>query len=109
MQWDLFRDSWGHSEAPLQVLDAYCYFAAVYRRSPVGLPMPNVLAAYNVVGLDGKQKVRPRGPAATPVPGTPALGQPISQEDKEKLNHLLQEIAWDTVSHHPMTGVSGKN
>jgi hypothetical protein len=26
-------------------------------------------------------------------------------EDKEKLNRLLQEIAWDTVSHHPMTGV----
>jgi hypothetical protein len=26
-------------------------------------------------------------------------------EDREKLNRLLQEIAWDTVSHHPMTGV----
>lgn len=105
MQWDLFRDSWGHPDAPLQVLDAYCYFAAVYHRSPVGLPMPKVLAAYKIVGLDKEHKVRPRGKAATPVPSTPPAGQPISDEDKEKLNRMLQEIAWDTVSHHPMTGV----
>jgi hypothetical protein len=104
MQWDMFRDSWGHPDAPLQVLDAYCYFAVVYRRSPVGLPMPQALAAYKVVGLDGKQKVRP-AKGATPFPTTPAAGQPISEEDKEKLNRLLQEIAWDTVTHHPMTGV----
>ncbi|GEM_PF-2299475 len=26
-------------------------------------------------------------------------------DDKVKLNLLLQEIAWDTVSHHPMTCV----
>ena len=103
MQWDLFRDSWGHPDAPLQVLDAYCYFAAIYHRSPVGLPMPKALAAYNVVGLDKVHKVRPRG--TTPVPNTPPAGQEISQQDKEKLNRMLQEIAWDTVTHHPMTGL----
>ncbi len=108
MQWDLFRDSWGHPEPPLQVLDAYCYFAAIYHRSPVGLPLPRVLAAMKVVGLVGDQKPRSRGAAATPAPATPAIGQEISQEDKEKLNRLLQEIAWDTVSHHLLTGVSAK-
>ena len=113
MQWDLFRDSWGHAEAPLQVLDAYCYFAAIYHRSPVGLPMPKTLAAFKTVGLEGKDKVRPRdkGASATPavLPATPIpAGHEISMEDKEKLNRLLQEIAWDTVSHHPMTGVQAK-
>ncbi|HRH98351.1 MAG TPA: hypothetical protein PLB55_20585 [Prosthecobacter sp.] len=29
----------------------------------------------------------------------------VSDADKAKLNTLLQQIAWDTVSHHPMTGV----
>lgn len=108
IQWDLFRDSWGHPEVPLQVLNAYCHFAVIYRRSPVGLPMPKAFATMKVVGLDGKQKVRPRGAAgaaATPVPSTPVGGEPISEQDKEKLNRLLQEIAWETVSHHPMTGV----
>ena len=105
MQWDLFRDSWGHPDAPLQVLDGYCHYAVIYHRSPVGLPMPKALAGMKVVGLDGAKKVRPRGPAATPLPATRAGGEPISDEDKEKLNRLLQEIAWDTVRHHPMTGV----
>jgi hypothetical protein len=76
-QWDLFRDSWGHPQPPLQVLSGYCHFAVIYRRSPVGLPLPAVLAS--AVGL----------------------------QDKEQLNRLLQEIAWETVRHHPLTGVSG--
>jgi hypothetical protein len=104
MPWDLFRDSWGHPDAPLQVLDAYCHYAVIYHRSPVGLPMPKALAAYKVVGLDGPHKARPRGPGATPLPNPPVGGQPISDEDKEKLNRLLQELAWDAVIHHPMTG-----
>ncbi|HSI13264.1 MAG TPA: hypothetical protein VK961_14530 [Chthoniobacter sp.] len=113
MQWDLFRDSWGHPEAPLQILDAYCYFAAIYHRSPVGLPMPNALAAFKTVGLEGREKVRPRakGTSATPavLPATPIpAGHEISTEDKEKLNRMLQEIAWETVSHHPMTGVQAQ-
>ena len=76
-QWDLFRDNWGHPQAPLQVLDGYCHFAVIYRRTPVGLPMPPELA---------KTK-------------------DLSPEDAEKLNRLLQKLAWDAVSHHPLTGV----
>ena len=29
----------------------------------------------------------------------------MSDDDKAKLNILLQQIAWDTVSQHPMSGV----
>jgi hypothetical protein len=29
----------------------------------------------------------------------------MSDDDKAKLNTLLQQIAWDTVSAHPMSGV----
>jgi hypothetical protein len=76
-QWDLFSDSWGHPQAPLRVLDGYCHFAVIYRRTPVGLPMPPELA---------KTK-------------------DLSPEDAEKLNRLLQELAWQAVSHHPLTGL----
>jgi hypothetical protein len=76
-QWDLFRDNWGHPQAPLQVLDGYCHFAVIYRRTPVGLPLPPELAKMANLGKD----------------------------DAEKLNRLLQELAWDAVSHHPLTGV----
>jgi hypothetical protein len=40
VQWRLFRDDWGHPTVPLKVLAAYCFFAAIYQRSPIGLPMP---------------------------------------------------------------------
>jgi hypothetical protein len=74
-QWDLFTDTWGHAQAPLRVLSAYCHFAVIYRRSPVGLPLPRELArAQNL-------------------------------DDKDKLNRLLQQLAWDAVTHHPMTGL----
>lgn len=76
-QWDLFRDSWGHALPPLQILSSYCHFAVIYRRSPVGLPVPNAL----------KQL------------------KDMSDEDRQKLNRLLQELAWDAVSQHPMAGV----
>jgi hypothetical protein len=42
-QADLFTDDLGHGTAPLQALVAYCNYAVIYRRSPVGLPMPDVL------------------------------------------------------------------
>lgn len=74
-QWDLFRDCWGHPQAPLQVLSAYCHFAVIYRRSPVGLPMPSALLKANKPEWDAR------------------------------LNRLLQELAWDAVTHHPMSGV----
>ena len=44
MQSRLFTDMWGHPTAPLKVLAAYCHYAVIYRRSPVGLPMPPELA-----------------------------------------------------------------
>lgn len=77
-QWDLFRDDWGHAKEPLMVLSGYCHFGVIYRRSPVGLPVPDLLAR----------------------------SKSISADDQEKLNRLLQEIAWQTVSNHRLTGVS---
>src|ERR1019366_4346148 len=74
-QEDLFTDELGHGKAPLQALVAYCNFAVIYRRSPVGLPAPNIL----------KQA---------------KLG-----DQEEKLNRLLQELAWDAVVQHPLSGV----
>ena len=57
------------------VLVSYCNYSVIYRRSPVGLPVPNVL----------KQS---------------KLG-----DNEEKLNRLLQELAWDAVVKHPLSGV----
>jgi hypothetical protein len=71
-QSDLFIDPIGHAKVPLQALAAYCHFAVIYRRTPVGLPVPAVLA---------------------------------KADDKERLNRLLQELAWDAVTHHPLSGV----
>lgn len=76
-QAELFRDNWGHATIPLQILSSYCHFAVIYRRSPEGLPLPNPIKAL----------------------------KDLSDDDKAKLNSLLQQIAWDTVSHHPMAGV----
>ena len=73
-QEDLFTDALGHARPPLQALVAYCHFAVIYHRSPVGQPMPAVLKKAN----------NPEG---------------------EKLNRLLQELAWDAVTHHPLSGV----
>ena len=39
-QTDLFRDALGHPNPPLAELVTYCQFAAIYQRSPVGLPVP---------------------------------------------------------------------
>src|SRR5439155_22992704 len=70
-QEDLFTDAIGHARPPLQALAAYCHFAVIYRGSPVGLPLPAVLA-------------RARNP------------------EGEKLNRLLQELAWEAVTQHPL-------
>lgn len=40
----LFRDSWGHPNEVIKALSAYCHFAVIYKRSPLGLPMPLILA-----------------------------------------------------------------
>lgn len=76
-QSELFRDNWGHALLPLQLLSSYCHFAVIYRKSPVGLPLP---LAFRTL-------------------------KDMSDDDKTKLNTLLQQIAWDTVSVHPMSGV----
>ncbi|MCX7049805.1 MAG: hypothetical protein NTX50_30525 [Candidatus Sumerlaeota bacterium] len=77
-QEDLFTDTLGHPKPPLQALLAYCHFAVIYRRSPAGLPLPDILA-------------RAKNP-----------------KWDDKTNRLLQELAWDAVTHHPLSGVKGK-
>jgi hypothetical protein len=74
-QEDLFTDAIGHAKPPLEALVAYCHFAVIYRRSPVGLPLPAVL----------KNAKNPNEDA--------------------KLNRLLQELAWEAVTSHPLSGV----
>ena len=59
----------------MQALVAYCNYAVIYRRSPVGLPVPEVLKRAK-------------------------LG-----DQEEKLNRLLQELAWEAVTQHPLSGV----
>jgi hypothetical protein len=71
-QTDLFRDDLGHPHPPLAVLVTYCHFAAIYGRSPVGLPVPAQLK---------------------------------KQPQAEALNRLLQQLAWDAVTAHPLSGV----
>ena len=75
-QSELFRDCWGHPQPPLQILSAYCHFAVIYRRSPVGLPMPSDFTRSKNAAWDAK------------------------------LNRLLQELAWEAVTHHAMSGVT---
>ena len=72
-QSELFKDGWGHPRPTLRLLSAYCHFAVIYRRSPVGLPIPPSSI---------KEGVK-----------------------DEALNRLLQELAWDAVIHHPLSGV----
>jgi hypothetical protein len=77
-QEDLFTDAIGHATGPLQALAAYCHFAVIYRRSPVGLPLPAILKKGNNSGGNAK------------------------------LNHLLQELAWQAVTSHPLSGVKAE-
>lgn len=74
-QADLFTDPIGHARPPVIVLTAYCHYAVLYGKKPSDLPVPVTLARA------GKK------------------------EDMEKLNRLLQEIAWETVTQEPLTGV----
>ena len=74
-QEDLFTDELGHGTPPLMALVGYCNYAVIYRRSPVGLPVPEVL----------KQA---------------KLG-----DHEEPLNRLLQELAWEAVRAHSLSGV----
>jgi hypothetical protein len=75
VQDDLFTDEIGHARPPLQALTAYCHFAVIYKRSPVGLPVPAVLKNAKNADWD------------------------------DKLNRLLQELAWEAVTTHALSGV----
>ncbi len=69
-QEELFSDELGHPRVAMQALEAYCHYAVIYRKSPVGLPVPSVLARSK-----------------------------ISADQIGPLNRLLQELAWDAVVH----------
>ncbi len=77
-QSDLFADGIGHPTPPLKALVSYCNFSVIYRRSPIGLPMPDVLAKANNPKWD------------------------------EALNRSLQEIAWNAVTSNPLSGFPWK-
>jgi hypothetical protein len=72
-QSELFTDVLGHPGPQIRVLSAYCHYAVMYRRSPVGMPVVSQL---------------------TKLP------------EAEKLNRVLQEIAWKAVTEHPLSGVT---
>ena len=72
-QSQLFTDTLGHPNVVIMTLSAYCHYAVIYHRNPVGLPVPASLAKKH--------------------PG-------------KELNRLLQELAWDAVIHHPLSGVT---
>jgi hypothetical protein len=76
-QADLFTDKLLHPQPPLETLVAYVHFAVIYRCTPVGLPLPNVLAR------------SPKAEWKTP-----------------ELNLLLQQIAWEAVTANPLSGVA---
>lgn len=74
-QSELFTDPIGHARPALGILVTYCYYAAIYNKSPIGLPLPKELA------------------------------DPTDAERADKLNRVLQDIAWDAVTAEPLSGV----
>jgi hypothetical protein len=75
-QSELFTDPIGHCTNPIKVLNAYCHYAVIYGKSPVGLPVPAALKS-----------------------------DKMDEQTTAKLNTLLQEIAWKAVTDHPLSGV----
>jgi uncharacterized membrane protein len=101
-QSELFHDDAGHPFEPVQVLAAYCHFAVIYRRSPVGLPVPYLLKGTGNPKYDKEgQGFSAWWYARHPDPKTSGT---VIPEDA-RLNRLLQELAWDTVIHHPLSGL----
>jgi len=74
-QASLFSDAFGHGKAPIGVMNAYCHYAVIYNRSPVGLPVPEALAKAS-------------------------LG-----DDTKEINRVLQECAWEAVTGEELSGV----
>ena len=75
-QSELFGDDLGHGKEAVYLLAAYCHYAVIYGQNPTGLPVPSAL-----------KKAK--------------LGQ-----NTEKVNRILQEIAWAAVTEDPFTGVT---
>jgi uncharacterized membrane protein len=101
-QTELFHDDAGHPFEPIQVLAGYCHFAVIYRKSPVGLPVPYLLKGTGNPDYDKKgQGFSTWWYARHP---DPKMSGKETPEDV-RLNRLLQELAWDTVIHHPLSGV----
>jgi hypothetical protein len=71
----LFTDELGHGTETLKALVGYVNFATIYRRNPAGLPVPAILKQAKI----GDQEAA--------------------------LNRLLQELAWEAVVKHPLSGV----
>ena len=71
-QSDLFSDPIGHPRGQIKVLAAYCHYAVIYGRNPIGLPIPDALSKL---------------------------------PEAAQLNTLLQHLAWDAVTAHPLSGV----
>ena len=74
-QSELFTDAIGHCTNAIKVLNAYCHYAVIYGRSPIGLPVPT------------------------------ALGKVQDEATTAALNTLLQQLAWDAVTSNQLTGV----
>lgn len=73
-QSELFSDSLGHGREPIQRLATYCYFATIYKKSPVDL----------------------------------ACFEKKGNENWNKLNRLLQELAWESVTQYRLSGVTAE-
>ena len=73
---ELFNDAMSHPAAPLEALNTYLHYSVIYGQSPVGLPMPSLLEKAKKQAWD------------------------------EKFNRTLQELAWETVSGYPYSGVA---
>lgn len=69
----LFTDALGHPASPIMALSAYCHYAVIYGRSPIGLAAPT---------SDNR-----------------------GRKEADDLTALLQQIAWDAVTSHPLSGV----
>jgi hypothetical protein len=65
-----------HPSAPLEALNTYLHFAVLYGQSPIGLPITEKLKAANRPGWD------------------------------DKLARTLQEIAWETATRYPWSGIA---
>jgi hypothetical protein len=74
-QAELFKDAMSHPAPPLETLNTYLHYAVIYKQSPVGLPAPSLLTKVKKNAWD------------------------------DTFNRTLQEIAWQTASQYPYSGI----